>query len=418
MAKPLRILNDRASGSPLSPDGSRLPAVLLTLAPVLVAVFLMISGNGLLNTLVPLKAAMIGFSQQDIGLVGSAYFLGMFAGTWMTPAIVRRAGHTRAFAAYAAIVAVATLGFPIATDLIVWSLLRAAIGFCFAGLYTIVESWISSKADSGNRGRLLAFYNVVNFMGSAFGQQWLRIADPKNFQLFSATAAFVMLSLLPMAMTKAEPPPLPPKGRLVLGPMLRAAPIGIVGITLVGLANGTFWSIAPAYIERMGLGPTTVASFMTAVIVASALSPYPIGKLSDRIDRRYVIVGASTLAMIVEIVLALMGQSTPWALYIAGFLLGTMQPVIYPLITAHVFDRMGTEKGVAISSTLLFLYCAGAVIGPLLASYLMEQFGQAMLFWHNAFAHLLIVLFVVWRIIARQPPQRVEPEPVAPPPVP
>jgi MFS family permease len=334
----------------------------------------------------------------------------------MTPAIVRRAGHTRAFAAYAAIVAVATLGLPIATHLIAWSLLRASIGFCFAGLYTIVESWISSKADSGNRGRLLAFYNVVNFMGSAFGQQWLRIADPKSFQLFSATAAFVMLSLVPMAMTRAEPPPLPPKGRLVLGAMLRAAPIGIVGITLVGLANGTFWSLAPAYIEKMGLGPTTVASFMTAVIIASALSPYPIGKLSDRIDRRYVIAASSALAMVAEILLAVMGQATPWALYVAGFFLGTMQPVIYPLITAHVFDRMGTEKGVAISSTLLFLYCAGAVVGPLFASSLMEHFGQAMLFVHNAGAHLLILGFVVWRIIVRPAPQRIEPEPTNPPP--
>ena len=395
-----------------------MPAVLLTLAPVLVAVFLMISGNGLLNTLVPLKAAMIGFSQQDIGFIGSAYFLGMFAGTWMTPAIVRRAGHTRAFAAYAAIVAVATLGFPVASHLIVWSLLRAAIGFCFAGLYTIVESWISSKADSGNRGRLLALYNVVNFMGSAFGQQWLRIADPKSFELFSATAAFVMLSLLPMSMTKAEPPPLPPKGRLLLAAMWRAAPIGIVGITLVGLANGTFWSIAPAYIEKMGWGPTTVASFMTSVIVASALSPYPIGKLSDRVDRRYVIAVTSALAMLVEIVLAVMGAAPPIMLYVAGFLLGTMQPVIYPLITAHVFDRMGTEKGVAISSTLLFLYCAGAVVGPLVASSLMTEFGQSMLFVHNAVAHLLIVLFVGWRILARPAPQRVTPEPTGNPPVP
>jgi MFS family permease len=262
----------------------------------------------------------------------------------------------------------------------------------------------------------LAFYNVVNFMGSAFGQQWLRIADPKSFQLFSATAAFVMLSLVPMAMTRAEPPPLPPKGRLVLGAMLRAAPIGIVGITLVGLANGTFWSLAPAYIEKMGLGPTTVASFMTAVIIASALSPYPIGKLSDRIDRRYVIAASSALAMVAEILLAVMGQATPWALYVAGFFLGTMQPVIYPLITAHVFDRMGTEKGVAISSTLLFLYCAGAVVGPLFASSLMEHFGQAMLFVHNAGAHLLILGFVVWRIIVRPAPQRVEPEPTNPPP--
>jgi MFS family permease len=120
--------------------------------------------------------------------------------------------------------------------------------------------------------------------------------------------------------------------------------------------------------------------------------------------------------MVAEILLAVMGQATPWALYVAGFFLGTMQPVIYPLITAHVFDRMGTEKGVAISSTLLFLYCAGAVVGPLFASSLMEHFGQAMLFVHNAGAHLLILGFVVWRIIVRPAPQRVEPEPTNPPP--
>lgn len=382
-----------------------MPAVLSAILPVLAALFILIAGNGIINTLTPLRANLEGFSQMQIGFIGSAFFIGMLAGTFLAPGIVRRAGHIRAFAAYAAIAAVAVLAMATLVTPWLWAPLRAIIGFALAGLFAIMESWVSSKADSSNRGRMLALYNVVNFAGSATGQQTLRFADPKDFQLFSASAMFMMASLVPMAMTRAEPPPLPPKGRLEIAAMIRMAPVAAIGIAMVGWANGTFWSLAPAFVERLGIG--TVASFMTAVILGSAAGPYPLGRLSDRIDRRIVIAGSAAAAAVIEAALVWSGTSSPVIFYAFGFAIGLSNPVLYPLLTAHAIDRMGSEKAVAISSTLLFLYCVGAITGPLIASWLMVRWGDPMLFVHNAAVHALMAAFVFWRIMVRAPAVRI-----------
>ncbi len=209
-------------------------------------------------------------------------------------------------------------------------------------------------------------------------------------------------------MTRAEPPPLPPKGRLEIMPMLRGAPVAAIGIALVGWANGAFWSLVPAFVERLDMGIGTVASFMTAVILGSAAGPYPLGRLSDLGDRRIVIAGTSAAAAAVEAALVLVGAPSTVLLYAFGFMLGLTIPVIYPLLTAHAIDRMGTEKAVAVSSTLLFLYCIGAITGPVLASFLMARYGDPMLFVHNAVVHLIMVAFVVWRVIVRAPAAPVE----------
>jgi MFS family permease len=256
---------------------------------------------------------------------------------------------------------------------------------------------------------MLAFYNVVHFAGSATGQQTLRFADPKDFQLFSASAMFMMLSLVPMAMTRAEPPPLPPKGRLEIASMIRMAPVAAVGIAMVGWANGTFWSLVPAFVERLDFGVGTVASFMTAVILGSAAGPYPLGRLSDRGDRRVVIAATAAAAAAIEAALVVTGAPTAAMLYAFGFALGLTNPVLYPLLTAHAVDRMGSEKAVAISATLLFLYCLGAISGPMIASSLMVRWGDPMLFVHNAAVHALMAAFVIWRIVVRAPAVQVAP---------
>jgi len=377
------------------------PSMYLSVLPVFLAVFILIAGNGIITTLVPLRATLEGFALSEVGAIGSAYFTGMLAGTWMTPGIVRRAGHIRAFAAYAAVASVATLGLAMLVQPLFWVLMRGVLGFCFAGLFAIFESWISTKASNHNRGRMLAVYNVVHFSGSALGQQVLRLADPRSFTLFSAAASFLMLGLVPMAMTKADPPPLPPKGRLEILSMYRATPIGAIGIVMVGWVNATFWSLAPAYVERQGLGPGTVASFMTAVIVGSAVGPYPLGRLSDMLDRRIVIASTAAAASVVAFAVALAGTGSLPVLYLFAFLLGLTTPVIYPIITAHTVDRMGVDKAVAISSTLLFLYCCGGILGPTVAAALIDRFGDASLFVHNGTVHALLALFVTWRIIRR-----------------
>lgn len=374
-----------------------MPAVYTALLPVFGAIFILIAGNGIITTLVPLRGTLEGFTRAEIGFVGSAYFLGMLAGTWLTPGIVRRAGHTRAFAAFAAVAATATLFMPMMVSPIVWPVLRGIIGMSFAGMYGVVEGWINVRASNANRGRLLAVYNVVQFTGNTLGQQMLRVFNPRSFELFSATAMCMVLSLLPMAMTRADPPPLPPAGRLEIRSMLAIAPIGAVGALLVGFANGSLWAHVPASIEHLGRGQGTVANFMTAVILGSALGPYPVGRLSDRLDRRFVIAGAALAAALVEAVMVLAFPPPDWLLIGLGFWLGVTVTVLYPLLTAHVVDRMGTEKAVAISATLLFLYCVGAIIGPLTAGGLMTHFGDPMLFVQNGVLHVVICIYVLAR---------------------
>jgi MFS family permease len=381
------------------------PASIAAVAPVLVAVFILIVGNGLATTLVPLRGVIEGFSPAAIGMIGSAYFVGMLGGTWLAPGIVRYAGHIRAFAALAAIAASAMLGFALAVEPIVWTVLRCIVGFCLGVLYGVVEGWINAKASDRNRGGMLGLYNFMNFAGSATGQQFLNIASPRSFTLFSASAMFVVLALVPMALTRTEPPPLPAKGRLDILGLARRSPIAVVGAIFVGLANGSLWSLVPAFMERTGLGTTVVATFMTVLIVGSAASPFPLGRLSDRLDRRWMIAVISGCAVVVELgLLAVSYHPSAWPLYALAFCMGFCVPVLYPLIAAHANDRRNEDGAVHMSSTLLFLYCLGAIAGPAISSFLMALLGDGALFLHNAVVHLLLGLYVIWRIQRKAPP--------------
>jgi MFS family permease len=389
--------------------------LILSVLPVLIAVFLMIAGNGLLNTLIPYRATVEGFGPTVVGFIGSAYFIGMLIGTWTAPGVVRRVGHIRTFAAYSAITAVTVLILPLVVSPSAWMLCRALIGFGFAGLYAVVEGWVSAKAGTRHRGRMMGIYNLANFSGSAAGQQVLRIFEAKSYALFSAAAAFLMFALVPMAMTKAEPPPIPARGRLVFGELLRRSPTSLVTAILLGLANGAFWSLIPAYVERLHLGPGTVASFMTATIIGSAISPYPVGRLADRFDRRAMIAALSGATMTVEILLYL-AQKPPIGLFYAlGFLVGALITVIYPVMTALSVDRLGVEKAVPVSSTSLFLYCIGAIIGPSFVAWLMTLSSDRSMFVFNAIIHALLVAFVVWRIYREGPEGKMPKMTIEPP---
>ena len=389
--------------------------LILAVLPVLIAVFLMIAGNGLLNTLIPYRATVEGFGPTVVGLIGSSYFIGMLIGTWTAPGVVRRVGHIRTFAAYSAITAVTVLILPITVTPVAWMFCRALIGFGFAGLYAVVEGWVSAKAGTRHRGRMMRIYNLANFSGSAIGQQVLRAFEAKSYALFSAAAAFLMLALVPMAMTKAEPPPIPARGRLLFGELLRRSPTSLVTAILLGLANGAFWSLIPAYVERLHLGAGTVASFMTATIIGSAISPYPVGRLADKFDRRAMIAALSGATMTIEILLYL-AQKPPIGLFYAlGFLAGALITVIYPVMTALSVDRLGVEKAVPVSSTSLFLYCIGAIIGPSFVAWLMTLYSDRSMFVFNALIHAVLVAFVVWRIYTEGPEGKMPKMTIEPP---
>jgi len=370
---------------------------------LLVAVFILIVGNGLSNTLIPLSATTASFPPLSIGLIGSAYFGGMLIGCIAAPRIIARAGHIRAFSAFVAIATVTTLLHPIFLDPAAWAGIRAFTGFCFAGLYATIESWMHDKADNVVRGRVLAIYQIVHYAGSAIGQQAIRLISPASFVPFSMVAAAFALSVLPLAYTRSDPPTPPPAPRLRLFWLFRISPVGVVGALVSGSANGTFWSLAPVFADRSGLSQGSVASFMTATILGAALVQYPIGRLADRSDRRLIMLGCIAVAVAAQGMLVYHAKSEAIMLIALAAVLGASSLALYPLSSSHAQDLAGRANAVEVSSGLLLAYTIGAIVGPTVAAWLMGWIGPEALFIHNGAIHLLFVFFIVWRLWQRPP---------------
>jgi MFS family permease len=375
------------------------------LIALLTSVYVLITGNGLINTLVPTRAKLEGFPNLAIGLIGSIYFTGMLVGTLAAPAAIRRSGFIRAFSAFAAIAIAAAVGFAMFVNAWFWVGLRGVLGFAFAGLYAVIDAWVNVKATNANRGRVYGLYQFINFAGSAGGQRLLLAGDPRSFALFSGAAVLFALSILPLAITQAEPPSSRPASvRIRILWLIRMSPIGAATAFSVGAANGAFWSLAPVYVLGLGFEPSAVSDFTTAVVIGSVMFVWPVGRLSDWYDRRIVLIVFSLLAAAVELMLYMSKAATHATMVMLGFVLGGGAMVLYSLAVSQTNDRTGAEAAVEVSSGLLFLYCSGAIVAPIVASALMQSFGPSALFGQNAIVHVLLAGFAFWRMVARTRP--------------
>ncbi len=374
---------------------------------LLVSVFLLISGSALAGLIVPLRAKIEGFPELSIGLLGSAYFAGMLAGSLAAPAIVRRAGHIRAFSAFVAASVVIVILYPLLVAPWAWLFMRGGLGFAFAGLYGIIESWINSKASNANRGGLYAIYQIVTYAASACGQLLLTLAAPTSYELFSIAGVLLALAVVPLAMTTVEPPLEPKTVRIRLAWLAHLSPVAAVAAVAVGAANGAMWAMGPIYALGQGLRPEEVPWFTTAVVIGSAIGVYPFGRLSDHFDRRFVIVAVAGAGAALEVVLWRY-QGGGAMLVALGFAVGVTTFALYTLAISHANDRASADELMLISSSMLFLYCIGAIVAPALAAAMMRLFGPSALFAQNALVHLGLAAFTLWRILIRRapPPRR------------
>lgn len=335
---------------------------------------LLLLGNGLLGTLIALRGSMEGFSDQTLGLMGSGYFVGFFIGTYAVPSLIRHMGHIRAFNFFAAAIAAFILLHSMVLDPWVWMGLRILTGIALVGFYTVIESWLNSQAQPGSRGQMFAFYMVVNMGSVAAAQQFLHLASPSTFVLFSIAAMMVCFSVMPVASTRLAQPVISKVPRLTLTQIWRAAPVAVVGALACGLTMGPFWSMAPLYATRLGLDEAGVALLVTVMIVGGAVLQWPIGRLSDRYDRRYVLGLASATAASCAAVMALFGHMNT-VLFPAAFMFGGAVCAIYPIVVAHLVDHLTQDNILSGNAGILLLYGIGAMIGPALAGYLMTLGG-------------------------------------------
>jgi MFS family permease len=379
-------------------------SVLLPLSALLAGVALLLSGAGLLGTLVAMRASAEGFADATIGLIASGYFAGFLAGTALAPRLVRRIGHIRAFAFYAAATAALVLGHALVPQPAAWLLLRFATGVALVGLYTVIESWLSAQAAPAQRGQVLAVYMMVNLAALAIGQQLLKAWPVQDFALFALVAMLVAAAVLPVTWTRLAQPELPRSERLGLAELYRRAPAAVAGAGLSGLALSAFWGLAPLFMARMGRDPAAVATFMSCVIVGGAALQLPLGRLSDRLDRRLVLALLSAAAALVALAsLSTLGPDGR-GLYLAGFAFGGLAFTLYPVAVAHLMDRLPPSAMLSGSSSLLLVHGVGAVLGPLLAGAALGRFGPIALPLHFAACLGALALFAAWRWRSGRPP--------------
>lgn len=377
------------------------PTPILAAFSILLSVAFLIMGNGLQLMLLPIRGGIEGFSSFQIGLLGSGYFFGFVLGCALTPRMIIRVGHIRTFAALVAVASAAALGYPMAVDALVWVALRMITGFCLAGLYLVVESWLNDQATNETRGVLISTYVTVNFTVITVGQMMVTLFQPSSFMLFSIASVLVSLAAVPIVMTRSSQPPPITVVRFRPRRMFRLSPTGTVSIFLIGLATGSFWALAPSYASMVSGSVSDAALFMSAAVLGGAVAQVPAGRLSDRTDRRKILIALAACCAIVGAALVMTtGTSIYWMGLGAVFGAGLLPS--YAIAAAHVFDFAERADYVEISAGLLLLNGMGSTIGPLLSSTCIELWGPQGFFVANATIQIVLIGFVAFRLSQRE----------------
>jgi len=367
-------------------------AAVRPLASLLAGVAVLLTGTGMLGSLLGVRGQMEGFSAQTLGLVMSCYFVGYLGGTYVAPGLIQRIGHIRAFAFYASLAAASILLHPIFVDPWAWALLRVVTGAALVGWYTVIESWLNAQAPEGQRGQVFAVYMAVNLGAVALGQFAFGYSDPGGFAAFSLSAVLVCVATLPVTASRMVQPSFPRAPRMAPTEIFRTAPAAGSGALASGLVMGSFWGLAPVYATELGLGVGEVAAMMCAAIAGGALLQLPVGRLSDRGDRRNTLVLTSLAGGGLAAALWASGADNRWLLYALFFGYGGMVFAIHPVCVAHLLDHLPGERILAGGSSLLLLHGAGSALGPAVAGGLMQRLGPAAL---PAFFAIVLVLLAL-----------------------
>ena len=343
--------------------------------------------NGFFGTFVSLRVAIENFDAA--GLVLSAYFAGFTVGALRSGKIIERIGHIRAFAAFAGLVAAATAVMPLLIGALAWMVLRAIVGFGCAGIFVTTESWLTAKAPASARGRIFSIYMVGTFLALGLGQLLIARADIEGARPFNWIVALFAVALIIVTAARAEPPRVSASAPLPYGMLTRAAPIAVVGAALSGLVSGAFYALVPAWMQDQGTSRGTIAVFMLMAVLGGFAFQIPVGRLSDRFDRRVVLALLSLGFAVTALVMVLLPRPLVTILP-AAVLLGGFMSTLYPVCVAHAHDCMPPDRVVAVSSRLILVSGVGSVLGPLIGASLMAHFEIDGVFYFMAAAVLVL----------------------------
>ena len=380
----------------------------LSVGAILLSTLIFLTGQGLTGVLLPVRGHLAHFSDFAIGLIGSAYYIGFIAGCYVGPRLLARVGHSRTFAAAAGLAAAVVLVMSLAVNETAWFLLRGFFGFAAANVYMVIESWLNDRATNATRGRIFAAYLLVNFTGLIVGQ-WTFIAGrPLSQTLFILAAIFYALCLIPLGLTRTPQPHAVDVPTLRPARMFAISPVGVAGCIAVGFANAACWTFLPVYAHDQHLTRGLLSGFMSAFTLGGALIQMPVGRLSDRMDRRVIIAGASLCAAALGVAMWYFGGRSQTATLALVALFGMAALPIYGLSVAHANDKLPREMFVEASATLLLINAAASVAGPVIAASVTDRFGMSTLFLYTAAVHIGLAIFTFALIRTAASPPRGE----------
>ncbi len=371
-----------------------------TIAIILLGAAFVVAGNGLLQTMLPMRSDLEGFSTAMIGLQGTGYFGGFIAGCVLGPRLIKSVGHIRAFAGVVALLAALVLIFPIWIHPIAWIGIRLVTGICLAVTYMSLESWLNDQATNANRGSILSLYFILTNAGWIGGQLAINLASLAGATLFLLATISICLAVGPVALTPTREPTPIPDARLDLPGLVKLSLVGTVGCFLVGMAEGAFWTLGPVFGQQRGMAVFEVTLLMGAFVLGGSLSQWPIGRISDNHDRRVVILPVALATIVTGLIMAYTGNLSAGPTIALAVAHGALMLPIYALCLAHVNDSAPTDRFVQVSSGLLLIYSAGAALGPLAAAPLMDRFGPGGLFIFVSGVLGAFALVIAYRLVA------------------
>ena len=362
---------------------------------------MMMLANGLQGSLIGIRASLEGYSASAAGIILTGYYAGFLLGALYIPQRIKNVGHVRTFAALASIASISILIHSLHISFLGWFIMRFISGMCFVGLYTVAESWVNDLSDNEHRGQALSVYMIVSMAGSAFGQLFLNIADPETATLFMIVSVLISISLVPILIVVSKQPDFSVAKFFTVKELYKASPLGVVTSIMTGLAHGTLWGIGSIYGLKNGLSIEQVSIFMFTFVIGGAINQYLVGYLSDKYDRRTIIVIVAFLASIFSILAVLIGSSFI-ALIIITFIFGGLTVPLYPLAIAHTNDFLEKDEMVAASAGIQLAAGIGLTIGPIIGGLSIDFIGASGFWIYLFLIHALLGVFGLFRMQVRE----------------
>ena len=367
---------------------------------LMLGMMLLMVGNGLQGTLIGIRGEIEGFSTIELSIVMSAYFVGFLGASQLVPELIRRVGHVRVFAALASFISAVLIAYPLLTNPIFWSVGRVVIGFCYCGVYITAESWLNNSVDNAKRGQALSLYMIVQMVGIVAAQGVLALGDPNGYSLFIIISILVSISFAPILLSISPAPAFERTKLMTLSRLFTSSPLACVGMFLLGGVFSAQFGMSAVFGAQIGLSLSQISLFVASFYIGAMIFQYPIGWVSDKMDRRLLILLISA-ASATGSASAYFAGGYFFAMVGAAFLVGGLTNPLYSLLIAHANDFIEYEDMASAAAGLLFVNGVGAVSGPIIIGYAMNAYGPEIFFVIISMLMATLAVYAGYRMTQR-----------------